>query len=54
MISATQNEDTFVAMHPVDLVQEIASELVSHQTVEILQDEKAGGGFPGLLEYLGY
>ena len=50
VIGTPQNQDALVAVHPIDFVQEVAPEFVRHQAVEILQDKKAGGGFPGFLE----
>ncbi len=52
MIGAANHEDAVVGLEAVDLVQEVAPDVVRDDGVEVLEDEVARGTLSRLLEDL--
>ncbi len=52
MVGAADHEDAVVILQPIDFVQEIASDVIRDDSVEVLEDKIAWGEPPCLVKYL--
>lgn len=52
MVGAANHEDTVVVLQPINLIQEVASDVVGDYRIEIFEDEITRGELSCSVEYL--